>query len=158
MAKMKKRRISWQASESSQVIGYKLYWAESGELNYDSKHVRVGNVTEIILPDDVKSFTPGNGPMEFGITSIDELENESDMVTLQAPYQFNIPAAPGDPHMETLEQFHTTQIPPDESDSQKPIELIKSDTSQKRMKTVSHTKTADDLALAMDAANFITNS
>ena len=160
MAKIKKRRISWKASESSQVIGYKLYWAPIGELNYDSKHARLGNVTEITLPDDVASFAPGSGPIELGITSIDELENESDMVTLKAPYQFNVPTAPGDLRMETLEQFHITQLSHDESDSQKPIKLhnTKAVSSRKRTTTASSKLPIDDESLAMDAANFITNS
>ncbi|MGD9237098.1 MAG: hypothetical protein PVF09_10500 [Desulfobacterales bacterium] len=39
MAKIKKRRLRWSASESAQVVGYKLYWSEGGEVNYDSKCV-----------------------------------------------------------------------------------------------------------------------
>ena len=89
MAKMKKRRLSWKASNSSQVVGYKLYWSVGGGVGYNSDCVRLNNVTEIVLPDDVASFTPANGPIEFGITAIDELGNESDMVTLFAPYQFS---------------------------------------------------------------------
>jgi hypothetical protein len=33
MAKLKKRILRWQASSSPQVIGYKLYWSESGDFN-----------------------------------------------------------------------------------------------------------------------------
>ena len=111
MAKMKKRRLSWRASHSSQVVGYKLYWAEGGGVNYDSQYAELGNITEIVLPDDVESFTPGNSPVEFGITAIDELGNESDMVTLFAPYQFSVPDAPKGLKMETMHEFHTPQRP-----------------------------------------------
>ena len=93
---MKKRKLSWAASNSSQVIGYKLYWAEEGGVDYTSKSAELGNITSIVLPDDVTDFSPGNGPVEFGITAIDELGNESDMVTLFAPYQFSVPEAPDD--------------------------------------------------------------
>ena len=109
MAKMKKRRLSWVASNSSQVVGYKLYWAVGGGVGYDSSCVRLNNVTEIVLPDDVESFTPANGPIEFGITAIDELGNESDMATLFAPYQFSVPEAPQDLKMETMKEFVAIQ-------------------------------------------------
>jgi hypothetical protein len=125
MAKVKKRRLSWQASGSSQVIGYKLYWSEDGEVNYDSKFVTIGNVTEIILPDDVASFTPGYGPIELGITAVDELGNESDMVTVMAPYHFSVPEAPKDLHIETLHDFYTTQGGENESDESQPVDLLK---------------------------------
>ncbi len=109
MAKMKKRRLSWVASNSSQVVGYKLYWSVGGGVGYNSSCVRLNNVTEIVLPDDVESFTPANGPIEFGITAIDELGNESDMATLFAPYQFSVPEAPQDLKMETMKEFVAVQ-------------------------------------------------
>lgn len=112
MSKMKKRRLSWKASNSSQVVGYKLYWAEEGGVDYDSQFVELGNVTGIVMPDDVAEFTPGNGPVEFGITAVDELGNESDMVTLFAPYQFSVPDAPAGLVMETMQEFHTPPAPP----------------------------------------------
>jgi len=56
MAKMKKRRLRWKASESQQAVGYRLYWAEGGEVGYDSPCVALGNVTEVILPDDVTNW------------------------------------------------------------------------------------------------------
>jgi len=108
MAKIKRRRLKWVASSSPQVIGYKLYWSENGELNYDSQWLMLGNVTEIVLPDDVKSFKPNGGPIEFGVTAVDELGNESDMVTLRAPYQFNVPKAPDDLYLQKLEEFSIT--------------------------------------------------
>ena len=135
MAKMKKRRLSWRASSSSQVVGYKLYWSEGGGANYDSRCAKLGNVTEIVLPDDVDSFTPASGPIELGITAVDELGNESDMVTVMAPYQFSVPKAPKGLHMETLKDFHTTQFRENESDAPQPINLLKSAGSVKRLKS-----------------------
>ena len=136
MAKIKRRRLKWVASDSSQVVGYKLYWSENGELNYDSQGVMLGNVTEIVLPDDVKSFKPNGGPIVFGITAVDELGNESDMVTLTAPYQFNVPKAPDDLYLQKLEDFYVTEdrddmvdyyvTDPGEDDSEElePIQLV----------------------------------
>ena len=108
MAKIKRRKLKWIASDSAQVVGYKLYWSENGKVHYDSKCVRLGNVTEIVLPDDVNSFRPHGGSIEFGITAIDELGNESDMTTLKAPYQFRVPEAPGDLYLRKLDDFSIT--------------------------------------------------
>ena len=116
MAKIKRRKLKWIASDSSQVVGYKLYWSENGAVEYDSQCAILGNVTEIILPDDVNSFIPNGGPIEFGITALDELGNESDMITLKAPYQFNVPKAPEDLYMQKLDDFCITGLPNDEDD------------------------------------------
>ena len=126
MSKMKKRKLSWVASNSSQVIGYKLYWAEEGGVDYTSQSAELGNSTSVVLPDDVAGFSPGNGPVEFGITAIDELGNESDMVTLFAPYQFSVPEAPTDLVMETLDDFHASdslELDTETSDRPESIEL-----------------------------------
>ena len=109
MAKLKKRILRWQASSSPQVIGYKLYWSDSGDLSYDANQAFLGNVTEILLPNDVESFKPSSGPVELGITSVDELGNESDMIKLMAPYQFSVPEAPQNLRIEKLEQFSPTR-------------------------------------------------
>jgi len=124
MAKLKKRKLRWHASSSPQVIGYKLYWSESGDVNYDSNQAFLGNVTEIVLPDDVDSFKPCNGQIEFGITSIDELGNESDIITLKAPYQFSVPNAPTNLKLEKLEQFQTTDLAKGDADQMEAIELL----------------------------------
>ena len=116
MAKIKRRRLKWIASDSSQVVGYKLYWSENGAVGYDSQCTILGNVTEIILPDDVKSFIPNGGPVEFGITAVDELGNESDMITLKAPYQFNVPKAPEELYMQKLDNFSITGMHSDKND------------------------------------------
>lgn len=99
MPKLKPRMLRWRASESAQVAFYKLYWSEEGEVDYDSNHAVVGNVTEVLLPDGVEAFVPGNGPIEFGLTAVDEIGNESDMVRLKAPYQFSVPSPPADFHI-----------------------------------------------------------
>jgi hypothetical protein len=116
MAKIKRRRLKWVASSSPQVVGYKLYWSQDGDLNYDSQWLMLGNVTEIVLPDDVKSFKPNGGSVEFGITAVDELGNESDMITLKAPYQFNIPKAPDELYLQKLEDFSITDDRDDKVD------------------------------------------
>ena len=136
MAKIKKRKLGWAASTSPQVIGYKLYWAEGEKVDYNSSAVVLGNVTEIVLPDDVEDFNPQGGPVEFGITAIDELGNESDMVTLFAPYQFSVPEAPTDLVMEALDDFNASDsLEPDTEASDRP-ESIGLDDPPRLFKTV----------------------
>ncbi len=124
MAKIKKRKLQWKASESPQVIGYKLYWSEGDAVNYESQSAILGNVTQVLLPDDIAEFSPGNGPIEFGITALDELGNESDMVTFAAAYQFNVPKAPQEVSLEALDEYHATAAPPDQEESQAPVKPI----------------------------------
>ena len=116
MAKIKRRKLKWIASDSVQVVGYKLYWSENGGVNYDSQCAILGNITELILPDDINSFTPNGGPIEFGITALDELGNESDMITVKAPYQFIVPKAPEDLYMQKIDEFCITGQPKGQDD------------------------------------------
>ena len=100
-----------------------------------------------MLPDDVKSFTPNGGPIEFGVTAVDELGNESDMVTLTAPYQFNVPKAPDDLYLQKLENFYITddrddkvdyyitEPGNDESEEAEPIQLVEAVGAIKRGKS-----------------------
>jgi hypothetical protein len=125
LAKIKKRKLVWKPSSSAQVVGYKLYWSEEGSVNYQSPNTKLGNVTEIVLPDDVDAFKSVQGSVELGISAVDELGNESDLVILKTPYQFNVPQAPSDVWMETLQQYHTTSdTPTTDSDQEATIHLI----------------------------------
>lgn len=132
MAKLKKRRLRWKASRSSQVVGYRLYWSGSGDLDYNADFVDLGNVTEVVLPDDIENFPVAAQPVEIGLTAVDELGNESDMVCLRTPYQFNVPAAPTDLRFENTGEFFVYQ-PSDESRrGPEPMEVTASDLPQGR--------------------------
>ena len=155
MAKLKKRKLRWYTSSSPQVIGYKLYWSEGGDVNYDSNQALLGNVTEIVLPDAVDAFKPGDGQIEFGLTSVDELGNESDMITLKAPYQFSVPKAPQNLEMEKLEQFHTTHYTEgDLADQREAIELIEAIASEQNQKSYSSNKQKGDKAVVSRMNDF----
>ena len=104
MAKVKKRRLLWEPSTSSNVIGYKLYWAEEGEVTYDSPCAMIGNVAEVVLPDQVPSFPIVKGSIELGITAVNEIGNESDMMIFATPFQFSVPDAPTSPRLEVLKE------------------------------------------------------
>jgi hypothetical protein len=112
MAKIKKRKLRWKPSGSPQVIGYKLYWSEEDGVSYDSPSIDLGNVTEIVLPDDIPEFSAVRGPVELGIAAVDEVGNESDLSVLSAPYQFNAPQAPERFWIETLEEGRSSSLVP----------------------------------------------
>ena len=123
MAKIKKRTLRWNASPSTQVVGYKLYWSEDGGVSYNSNSVKVGNVTEVVLPEDVKALADVDGPVEIGIAAIDEVGNESDLITLKMPFQFKVPQAPTDLRLEPQKTFHA--IAAAETDQEKREDLPK---------------------------------
>jgi len=94
MGKIKKKRICWQPSVSRDVINYRLYWSNQEELNYNANYADVGNISEVILPDDVASFPLKLGKVEIGISAIDQAGNESDITKLSAYFNFSVPDAP----------------------------------------------------------------
>ena len=135
MSKMKKRKFRWDVSKSSQIVGYKLYWSEWGGVDYDSPCADLGNVNQVVLPDDVAAFTPANGPVEFGLTAVDELGNESDMAILYAPYQFSVPEAPANLVIETIQEFHVYHNPEVESDESPDQDQNVAEFPKKRLKS-----------------------
>ena len=105
MAKIRKRKVRWKGSNSSDVVGYKLYWAVGrkwGGLNYDSDSVEFGDVAEVILPDEVPSFPEFTDILEIGVTAVDDVGNESDMVKLSGSMKFSAPEAPTDLVVEVI--------------------------------------------------------
>jgi len=94
MAKIVKRTINFVASTAPDVQGYKLYWAVGGGVDYLSDNVDIGNVTTVIIPDDVPTFPLVKDTIELGVTAYDDMGNESDMTVLSAPFDFDAPDAP----------------------------------------------------------------
>ena len=135
MSKMKKRKFRWDVSKSSQIVGYKLYWSEWGGVDYNSPCAELGNVSAVVLPDDVAAFTPASGPVEFGLTAVDELGNESDMAILYAPYQFSVPEAPANLVIETIQEFHVYHNPEVESDESPDQDQNVAEFPKKRLKS-----------------------
>ena len=106
MAKIKRRRLKWEPSTSSQVVGYKLYWAEGGGVDYNSDFAIVGNVTEVIVPDDIKSFPVVRQAVELGVTALNEVGNESDMLKIYASFQFSVPDIPKNLEIGKADGYH----------------------------------------------------
>jgi hypothetical protein len=78
--KTEKKRIRWDRSCSPSVVGYRLYWAPAGGVSYGSEHVDLGDRTEPILPDEVPSLHGVCGEVALGITAVNDVGSESDMV------------------------------------------------------------------------------
>lgn len=100
--RVRKRRISWDPSPSPDLAGYRVYWAESGSVGYDSDFADVGQATSLVLPDDIPSIPRVAGPMEIGITALGLSGNESDMCIVGTFVDFTRPGMPFYLRIETL--------------------------------------------------------
>ena len=98
--KAKRARVRWNASASPNIVGYKLYWAIGGGVNYDSDFFEVGNVTEVILPDDVPSFSILPINIEIGVTAVNKMRRESDMAKYTVIFKFTTQDSPRDSRAE----------------------------------------------------------
>jgi len=102
LVSIRKRSVRWNASTAPSVTGYKVYWAVGGGVNYDSDFAEVGNVTKVILPDDIPSFPILAGDIELGVVAVNQIGNESDMAKLSGPFDFSAPDAPTGLTVETV--------------------------------------------------------
>lgn len=102
MARLRKCKLYWAASETEDIIGYKLYWAKGTTVSYDCEAIAVGKVNEIPIPDCVRL---SDGPVMFGVTAVDMEGNESDMTTLDLPLQLNPPGPPRHLRIEATDEF-----------------------------------------------------
>jgi hypothetical protein len=92
--RVRRRKISWDPSPSPDVIGYRVYWAVNESVSYESDFVDVGQVTAIVLPDDVPFFRRLTGQVEIGVTAVSRSGNESDMGIVEAFFDFTRPGMP----------------------------------------------------------------
>ena len=96
MAKVKSLVLSFPASGSPDVQGYKLYIAESPEaVTYDSPSFDLGNVTEVDLAS-LPGMTTKDGVYNVGVVAVDDVGNESSMsVSNDVPLDFVAPDPTG---------------------------------------------------------------
>jgi hypothetical protein len=92
--KIKKKIVRWQASASPNVSNYRLYWSKQNAVNYDAYHVDLGNVTEVILPDDVPSFPLDSGNFTLGVSAVNTAGNESHITEITEHFDFTLPGPP----------------------------------------------------------------
>lgn len=97
MANIKKTQISWTKSGSVDVVDYKIYYVPEGEtLDYGSPGVLVGDVDQVVIPDDVPEFPLLDGIYQIGLTAVDDVGNESDFIVQTVPFDLVAPDAPTD--------------------------------------------------------------
>jgi len=96
MAKIRKFKLSWKPSESDIPVGYKLYWSVKSPVNYSSNSIEIGKINELDLPDILVGIALSGESIYLGISAVDEMGNESDIITLSEPYNFSVPPAPED--------------------------------------------------------------
>jgi hypothetical protein len=94
--------LKFTPSQSTDVVGYKLYYVPQGEtLDYASPSIDLG------LPDvnaegkieaqvsELPNFQAADDVFSLGITAVDDVGNESPMSTADVTLDFTAPDAPG---------------------------------------------------------------
>ena len=96
MPNVKSLKISFPASESPDVVGYKLYMAEQpNTVDYDSESWDLGNVTEVDI-STLQGMTTRDGVYNLGVVAIDDAGNESSMSIAEGvAIDFEAPNPPG---------------------------------------------------------------
>jgi len=86
--------LSWTASPSPDLAGYKLYWEDDGtQPDYLSNSFDAGNVTVVDI-NNIPGFPGIEGDITLGLTAYDTVGNESDMVYNTSFFDRAAPAAP----------------------------------------------------------------
>ena len=93
MGKIRSKVALWQPSETPDVT-YRLYWAIWRPVAHNLDYADVGTVTEVTLPDDIRSFPLVAGKIVLGVSAIAASGNESDITIARVFVDFTVPAAP----------------------------------------------------------------
>jgi hypothetical protein len=96
MAKIKNVTISFTASDSPDVVGYKLYVEEvPAVVTYASPSFDMGNTTSVDL-STLDLLVSKKGVFNLGVSAVDSVGNESDMsLSNDVPLAFVAPNPPG---------------------------------------------------------------
>jgi len=95
--KVKNVTLSFPASGSTDVVGYKLYIeVVPTAVSYESQSFDLGNITTVDLAT-LPGITTTDGVYNLGITAIDDAGNESSFSLINdVPLDFLAPDAPGE--------------------------------------------------------------
>ena len=95
--KVKNVTLSFPASGSSDVVGYKLYMEEApNAVSYTSTSFDLGNTISVDL-STLPGITTTDGVYNLGITAVDDAGNESSFSLINdVPLDFLAPDAPGE--------------------------------------------------------------
>lgn len=108
MSKIRKCRLSWKPSTSNHIVGYRLYYSNENQVNYESSFIKLSNTNEVDLPDALLDCVPSGATIYLGISAVDKMGNESDLVTLSEPYTFPVLQAPADLELTALDDYNIT--------------------------------------------------
>lgn len=108
MGRIKKCKLSWKPSESDVIVDYRLYWSNETPVNYNANFIKLGNITEVNLPDILLAHASSGESIYLGISAVDKGGNESDIILLPEPYKLSVPAAPVDLALTALDEFKIT--------------------------------------------------
>ena len=95
MAKIKDKTLSFPASGSPDVAGYKLYYETSPDaVTYNSPNVALSSNSVVL--NSIPEFAGFDGVFNIGVSAVDDGGNESDMSLLNdVPLDFAAPEPPG---------------------------------------------------------------
>ena len=98
MAKIIKKVLRWTPGTAADIVATKVYWcAEAEVLDYNSASVQIAMpASQLTLPDDAPAFPLTEGNFKVGLSSIDDVGNESDIVEITVPFDFTPPDIPTD--------------------------------------------------------------
>jgi len=97
MAKVKNVTLSFPASGSKDVVGYKLYMeVVPNKVTYESPSFDLGTRTSVDLAT-LPNISTTDGVYNLGITAVDDASNESSFSLISdVPLDFLAPDAPGE--------------------------------------------------------------
>lgn len=98
MAKIVKRRIRWNPSDSTDVSEYKVYWkVGGGDIDIAVDPFKLFPPTaplQAIVPDDIPELGDIDDDVTIGIAAVDDVGNESDLDLITVPFDTSAPSAP----------------------------------------------------------------
>lgn len=97
MAKIVKRRIRFVPSADADVVSYRVYWnVGGGAVDYNTPNFAdfPSTKSQIIVPDELPALASVDDDVTIGVSSVDDIGNESDITIVMVPFDFAAPSAP----------------------------------------------------------------
>lgn len=96
MPKVIKKNIRFMVSTDVDVVAHRVYVAANPDaLDFTSPMAEVPMPEDkVLVPDNFPGFPLRDTDYQIGVTSVDDVGNESDMTVIQHPFDFSAPSAP----------------------------------------------------------------
>lgn len=95
--KVIKKKIRWDAGTAADIVAHRIYVEKDPTVpTYGSVYVEIQMPqTYVVVPDDFPAETFNEDVVYIvGISSVDDVGNESDIITVSSPFDFVAPDAP----------------------------------------------------------------